>query len=359
MKGLILILSIFALVSCNNLQQERTIDKKQKTDILQENPTQGILIKYDSVSVIKKLKIIDRNGADIFQRPDYNSSKLLHFEYGKEIEIISEEDDFYGIRERVSRELISNGNKIERQAWEKVYIAKSMVGGFNEIHLQNADLNILSYKKIGAEYEYYSDTVRLSELIQIELVNKQMYISQKEKSYNFISKDSSNVRKEKGEIELICLDTVVKFIDKPNMETEESYFSYIGYIDTLDMFLIAGSYWEYSDFKMVNKVNGKISTFRGYPNLSIDLKYVISIAVDPYDQSTDFELFEINANPIKKSFELILKVGFANWMPTYDNGNIFFGQDNCLYVPVNHSESYWDKNGNINENYEYIKIKIL
>lgn len=353
------LLILFILFSCNNQESRNQFNSGKNTELSQVDSTQGLLINYDEVIVVDRLRITNRNGADIFQQPYGGALKIMHFDYGREVEIISDENGFYGIRERITRDLVSNEKDIERTAWEKVYIKTSQLGELSEIRLENEDLYIHSYSHIGHEEEFQKTEKQLNEIVKIELVDEGIYSDQKRNNVSHLSRDSLYVNISKGSIEILCSDTVVLFVDNPGMEEDEAIFEYVGEIASLGLVLVSGTYWENNNYKLVNVKNGITHTFSGYPYISSDLKYVVSFAIDPYDQSVDFELFKVHKSSETIFFKEKLIVGFTNWMPTFSENQIFFGGEYNIYVPVNHSEAYWDEYGAIKDAYQYLRISIL
>ena len=146
------------------------------------------------------------------------------------------------------------------------------------------------------------------------------------------------------------------FIDKSPLDEAKQEYSYLGQILFLNVYLIEGLYWENLDYKFISKLNGKeVQSFSGFPYISPDKKYIITVNADPYDTDADVELYKIiNGKP-----KNILRASFKNWMPAVDKVNMFWSNDGHLYVPILSPEEFWKPDGNLNDKYEYIRISIL
>lgn len=53
-----------------------------------------------------------------------------------------------------------------------------------------------------------------------------------------------------------------------------------------------------------------------------------------------------------------MSASFKNWMPAGEQGEIFWGDDEYLYVPILHSKVFWTDEGDFNNNYQYVRIEI-
>jgi hypothetical protein len=72
------------------------------------------------------------------------------------------------------------------------------------------------------------------------------------------------------------------FIDKSPLDEAKQEYSYLGQILFLNVYLIEGLYWENVDYKFISKLNGKeIQSFSGFPYISPDKKYIITIKCGP------------------------------------------------------------------------------
>jgi hypothetical protein len=202
----------------------------------------------------------------------------------------------------------------------------------------------------------FDDNLPINRYLKIELIDKATYLSQKSTIVNFFQPDTLTFIKKNNVLEIKCENKIRKYVDvnigdKVSTEIEEYY--YIGRIDSLNKYVIRGSYWENSDYKLVDKTTGEAQKFIGYPYVSPDKKYIISMYPNVHGSSYgDLEFYEIS----NKMSKLILTQRFSKWLPTYEEKMIFWSEDGYLYIPVNHSHSYLTLSGS--DNYQYIRIKI-
>lgn len=321
-----------------------------------ESENTGNKIDYDNTQVIKNIYVTDRNGIEVKQQADNNSKTLGTYAYGTKLDVIEETENWLGIRDRITREFYRNGDKIESTGWEKVYVLKKQTGSIDEITLVPSDLNVISSLTVNQKTEFFETGEELTKYFSFELIDKSLFDSQKSTSVNFLLADTTDNKKNNGVTELKCKDKVVKYIDKPDAEDAMQIFTYVGQIEFLNKYLIGGSYWESGDFKFIDKTSGEeTNTFVDYPYISPDKKNIVCINTNPYDITADLELYSISGDKTKH----IMSTSFKNWMPTVENGEMFWSTDGHLYLTVNHVNSYWKENGHLNDKKQYIRIKIL
>ncbi len=321
-----------------------------------ENENTGNKIDYDNTKVIKSIYVTDRNGIEVKQQANNNSKTLGVYEYGTKLDIIEETENWYGVRDRITREFYINGSKIESIGWEKVYVLKNKTGSINEITLVPSDLNIISYLTVNQKTEHFETGKDLTDFLTLELIDKSVFDNKKNSSVDFLLADTIVNKKKNGIIELKCQNKTVKYIDKPDAEEARQVFQYVGQIEFLNKYVIGGSYWESGDFKFIDKTNGEeTNSFVDYPYISPDKKNIICVYANPYETTTDLEFYSVSDNKIKQ----IMSASFKNWMPTVESGEMFWSSDGYLYLTVNHVNSFWKVDGNLNDKCQYIRIKIL
>lgn len=139
------------------------------------------------------------------------------------------------------------------------------------------------------------------------------------------------------------------------IESREEY-NYLGTIPKLYVYLVQGVYWEEYDYKWISMLDGSVVfSFSGYPHISGDLKYVISLYADPYDMETELIVCSLKNNIIQPEFG----AAFKNWMPSADDNKVFWGADGNLYVPYQQPSKFWNENGDFNEDYKYLKVELF
>ncbi len=217
-------------------------------------------------------------------------------------------------------------------------------------------LNVVTNVSInGKEMELGSDSL-LKKYLKIERISKSVFIAKQKTSVNHINTDSTVIKKKNGILNLRIKGGIKTFIDKSPFDETKQEFNYLGQISFLNVYLIGGLYWEDLDYKFINKLNGKeVQSFSGFPYISQDKKYIITIYTDPYDTDADLELYKIiNGKP-----KNIIRASFKNWMPAVDKVNMFWSSDGNLYVPILSPDEFWKPDGNLNDKYEYIRISVL
>lgn len=354
-KILFLLLPLFVL-SCRNNTESKSINNLVSDTLPINDKNVGIEIDYDKTKVLKSIYVVNRKGTDMKQLANENSQILGNYKFGAQLEVIEETEKWYGVRERITREFFKNGDKIESTGWEKVYVLKSATGSINKITLISSDLNIVSSLNANQKNENFETDNELNDFLKMELINKQIFDNKRSSSVNFLLADTTVIKKKNGTIELKCLNKVVKYIDKPSEEENEAEFNYIGQFEFLNKYLINSSYYESSDYRLIDKNNGEeIVTFGDYPNISADKKHIICIYTNPYETTADLELYSISNNQIK----FLMSTSFKNWMPTAEPREMFWSTDGYLYLTVNHVKSFWIPDGNLNDKRQYIRIGIL
>jgi len=349
---------LLTFFSCGNNGQpnETTVQGSVSDTLTTEDENSGNKIDYDKTKILKSIYVVDRKGTEIKQQADKKSKTLGTYEYGTKLDVIEETEEWFGVRDRITREFLRNGSKIESTGWEKVYVSKSQTGSINEITLVPSDLNIISSLTTNKKAENFETDKELNDFLKIELIDKRLFDSKRSSSINYLLADTTEIKKKKGIIELKCQAKVKKYIDKPDAEESMQVFNYVGQFEFLNKYLIGGSYYEGLDYKFVDKSSGEeTQTFGEYPNISADKKHIICIYTNPYETTADLELYSINNKQIKH----IMSASFKNWMPTVEPGEMFWSNDGYLYLTVNHVNSFWKQDGNLNDTCQYIRIKIL
>jgi hypothetical protein len=214
---------------------------------------------------------------------------------------------------------------------------------------------ITSLSVHGKEKELDNDTI-LKNYLHIEPVTKAEFLSNQKTAINFVVVDSPGIKKKKGRISLPIKSGTRVFIDKSHTEENRQEYSYLGEISFLNVYVIGCNYSESADYKFISKLNGaELQNFSAFPYISPNKQHIIAIYTDPYETDADLEFYQIvNGKP-----ENIIRASFKNWMPASEKVNMFWGSDGNLYVPVLAPEKFWKPNGQLNNQYEYIRISIL
>ncbi len=317
----------------------------------------GIAIDIDKTPVLKQVFVTNKEGAIARQLPSGASRKVKSYTFGEQLEIIENQADWYGVRDRIYREYDNDNDGIietDIVKWEKVYIKKDQTGSINKIALTAKDLNIISHLSISDDHKYFEEEKALNKYLKIELIDKAMFEKKRPLAINFLSKDNA-IKKRNGVLSIPTTKKVVKFTDNDVDNDGYQIFDYVGQIGFLDQYLISGSYYEIGDYTLIDKRTGETTqTFIEYPYISPNKKYIIAIYTNPYEQTADVELYKIN----EKDITPIVSTSFIRWMPAVNPEDIFWARDGYLYLAVNHSAAFWKADGSLNDNYQYIRIKV-
>ncbi len=213
-----LLLTIF---SCSNNGQtnEKTVQSSVSDTLTTER--EGNKIDYDKTKVLKSIYVVDRNGTEYKQQADKNSETLGTYEFGVKLDAIEETEEWYGVRDRITRIFLRNGNKVESTSWEKVYVLKSKTGSINEITLAPSDLNIVSSLTTNQKTENFETGKQLNGYLKIELIDKQLFEEMENSSVDYLLADTAETKKKNGIIELKCQNRIKKYIDKPDGEPDD------------------------------------------------------------------------------------------------------------------------------------------
>lgn len=238
-------------------------------------------------------------------------------------------------------------------------------------------------QKITSENSPNSDSVKLSleELIQLSqlVINEEEIpldsdngaldffilstITQQEfetgltKAAQPIIFDTTKVRKKNGVIQLICKNTTRKFVDYIPDATDyaESIqtFEYVGSISCLNAYVVLGIYWEWYEYKLIDKTTGEeIATFNELPHISPDKKNILCISSNPYEMTADLSYYSLVGTKIIP----IASMCFSNWMAAEYSEHMYWGHDGAFYVGINSIANFWDKTGDTNLPKQFIRF---
>jgi hypothetical protein len=215
------------------------------------------------------------------------------------------------------------------------------------------ELNVLNYLKIDGVLSKDSTVVRFFDLA---LISEEEFLEKKKKSINLISTDSVYIEKIKGVISLPLDHGICKIKDNVDDEVEMKEYDFSGFLETLNGYLINGTYWEHWDYFIIDKINGKETyRFSGVPYIDADKRLIITARENPYDLTGEFKLYNLSDT----LFEPKMEFEFKYWMPISDSkvNDFFWDKKGWFYLRVNHIENYWDDEGNINEENQCIKLR--
>lgn len=336
-----------------NLPSSQNISADETTEIATVDYSPGIIIA-DDAPVLMELYVINRAGAVGRQLPNDTAEKLKSYIFGDKLEVIDDDKGWYGIKAMVHREYEDEeGRHITADQEEKIYIKKSEVGSSDKVVLVANDLNILTYLNIDENHVDFENGKPLDNTLTFELIDKSLFEKKRALAVNFLS-DNKAIKKRNGVITIQLAKDSLKLVDI-NGDDDGEIYGYIGQIDALDQHLVEVLYYESLRYQMLDQVEGHLTQeFIDYPYISPNRKYIISAYANPYEDYTDLELYRVNGKEVNP----IMRAGFKNWMPIDEPKDIFWAKDGYLYLAVTHSAMFRNGIGNLNDNLQYIRIKV-
>ncbi|UKJ08594.1 hypothetical protein [Solitalea lacus] len=253
--------------------------------------------------------------------------------------------------------LVTDTVKITPSVYKKAEIDSNHLNNteFDLAKLTSQDLNMVSFLQEGEKLEHYKDGKPLKQYLELEVIDQSLFEAKKVSSVDFLLADTLALTKNDGVIELICKKNTVQYVDKPDAEEDRQVYNYVGQIEFLNKYVISGSYWEDSDYKLIDKTSGESETFGDYPFISADKKSIVCIKPNPYETTGDLELYSINNGKMK----FIMGASFTNWMPATEEDVAFWSTDGYFYFVAFHSKEFWHQDGKLNAQYQYLRLKVL
>lgn len=308
----------------------------------------------EQVKVFKILTVTEASGTHFRENPDFESPVLGVIERNEKVNVIEELEDWFGVSALVQRSVIENGSFDMKTKWEKVYVQKKSFASQLNLKLKNDDLNKISMLSKNLETKYFNEIQSLDSLLNIEFISKQDYDTIKGKKINYFVADTNRFEKYQGELVIICKKKKILFKDNPVLNESSQMFHYLGQLPDLNVYVVGCWYWEDFEYKLIDKKTGnELASLNEFPILSQDKGRLISIYGNIYDLTGDLSYYTFEDKKIISKFDL----KFSEWMPTFDLEKIFWGSDNCLYLAIINKNNYWKEDGNMNDDFQYVKIK--
>ena len=342
---------LFLFISCIITGCSRS-DSSDVTESITKKPVSkapakeaGTTAVFD-IPTIKTLFITTSGRSFIYEKPDTQSVILDTLEYGYKIDIIGESENWYQIKERVGRSFVKNGKQVFSSGWEIVNIQKENTGTLSKIKLTAPDL----YKT------YEGNSVK--DKVQMRIISKKEFDSTRSSTNKFLTTHNSAVSSKDSVITIAVGNGLNKvYVSSPNAEENLKVYKYIGHIDLLNAYLLTIDYYEGTEYMLYNAGTGKeLISFNDYPYISPDGKYIVSVYTNPYDQTTDFQLYTITNN---QKIRRELETSFSNWMVALEPQEVFWKNNSTLVMKVLHAKAFWNENGDLNKNYQYLEMELL
>ena len=335
MKYVVIFLALLS-ASCNLFQGQQQAGESVAVEEKQQQ-------EEAFVPVQKELYVINPTAMQ-YTEPDIHSNpEEAVNSFGNLFEIEAESEHFYKIK--------SN--------WDW-YLRKEDMGSYEDIQFTKEVLEDVHFigKREGDTFVDEKEGTTLSKYFTIDLISYEEYQKAKKNGYFPLVKDTLSVKKEEWILTLPCRDTLVEFKDsalRPEADREE--YEYLGEMQPIHQYLVAGTYEEAWDKFFIDKRTGHRTAIDSYPYLSPNGKYIITLGETEMGGPTAIALYKIlSKDPFK--MELVTVAGIRYWIAYEEDKNrpTFFGKDGCLYVAMDFSDNYqYDKP---DKPCKYIRIKI-
>jgi len=297
------------------------------------------------VPVEKELYVISHTALR-YTEPDLlsNPEEAVN-SFGNLFEIEAESEHFYKIK--------SN--------WDW-YLRKEDMGSYEDIRFTKEVLEAVNFigKWEGDTFVDEEKGTTLSKYFTIDQISYEEYQKAKKNGYFPLVKDTLAIKKKEGILTLPCSDTVVKLKDvEMTPQDDLEYYEYLGEMQPIHQYLIAGYYYEAGDKFLIDKRTGHKTEIESQPYLSPDGKYIITLGVTEMGGATAIALYKVlSKEPF--AIELVVSAWIFYWVAYEESKNrpTFFGEDGCLYVAIDALDSYEYNYKEEDKPCKYVRIKI-
>ena len=335
MKHIAIIFVTSLLASCNLFQKTQPAGESAIVEEKQEETF---------VPVQKELYVISHTALR-YTVPDIHSDpEEAMNSFGNLFEIEAESEHFYKIK--------SN--------WDW-YLRKEDMGSCEDIRFKEGleDVYLIGKKQEDGSIEEEKG-ITLSKYFTIDLISYEEYQKALGKGYFPLVKDTLSIKKQKGVLTLPCNDTVVKLKDvEMTPQDDLEYYEYLGEIQPIHQYLIAGYYYEAGDKFLIDKRTGHKTEIESHPYLSPNGKYIITLGVTEMGGATAIALYKVlSKDPF--AIELVVSAWIRYWVAYEASKNrpTFFGKEGCLYVAMDALDSYEYNYKEEDKPCKYVRIKI-
>ncbi|MEL1244244.1 hypothetical protein AAEO56_08235 [Flavobacterium sp. DGU11] len=220
-------------------------------------------------------------------------------------------------------------------------------------NVMKADLYLPGDENINFNEVYRNNDSILASKLKIEIINQQMFESSQKTAVNFWVEDTAGATKIDSVLTVKARDSILTFVDDTTDTETHKTFSYEGKLPVINQFIVLGTYYEDYGYMLIDMTTGRdTETYQAFPLISPDKKFIVSLYANIYaPESGDLSVDSIDNGAIVPLFI----VSFKNWMPQES----FYGSDGWLYVSVNHPKEYWSPDGEVNDEHQYIRIKVF
>lgn len=357
------LVTFFTTCFSNNKELPTTITDTTVADMQQAD---SLMAKPKVIQVDKTVKILgttylinlnsqdDDNRTSVMNQPNINADKLYEYYFGDKVSVIEYAGEWLGILDSTFYD--EHNNKLDTPIYQKVYIKKSATGTLDKLDLKKEELALL-------QNEYDDIAIRNApfDTVQFEIISKDVFERCRKNAKSFLLQDTTVIKKKSGILKLPCENKTVVLKDNDTDSDDLALFTYIGQIKELNSYVISGSFWESGAYLLYDKTTGEqTTTFNDQFIISPNLKYIVDIWGNPYENTTEVTLYRISAS---KEISLIASYSFSKWTTLCSNyecgDDYFFENDNSICIRVT-PMSLQGFGGNSKEHLaQYIRMKIM
>ena len=334
MKYFVFFVLILSLTSCSFFQGQTSVGEEKVQEM------QEIFVPVDKELYVISHTALQYTEPDLLSNPDKQVSS-----FGDLFEIEAESDHFYKIK--------SN--------WDW-YLRKEDMGSYEDIQFTKEVLEDVHFigKREGDTFVDEKEGTTLTKYFTIDLISYEEYQKAKKNGYFPLVKDTLAIKKKAGILSLPCRDTVVKLKDvEMTPQDDLEYYEYLGEMQPIHQYLIAGNYYEAWDKFFIDKKTGHKTEIESHPYLSPDGKYIVTLGVTEMGGATAIALYKVlSKEPF--AIELVVSAWIRYWVAYEASKNrpTFFGKDGCLYVAMDALDSYEYNYKEEDKLCKYVRIKI-
>ncbi len=334
MKYFVFFVLILSLTSCSFFQGQTSVGEEKVQEM------QEIFVPVDKELYVISHTALQYTEPDLLSNPDKQVSS-----FGDLFEIEAESDHFYKIK--------SN--------WDW-YLRKEDMGSYEDIQFTKEVLEDVHFigKREGDTFVDEKEGTTLTKYFTIDLISYEEYQKAKKNGYFPLVKDTLAIKKKEGILSLPCRDTVVKLKDvEMTPQDDLEYYEYLGEMQPIHQYLIAGNYYEAWDKFFIDKKTGHKTEIESHPYLSPDGKYIVTLGVTEMGGATAIALYKVlSKEPF--AIELVVSAWIRYWVAYEASKNrpTFFGKDGCLYVAMDALDSYEYNYKEEDKLCKYVRIKI-
>ncbi len=333
MKHFIIFFVTLLLAGCNLFQRQQPVAST-------EQKQQEVFVPVEKELYVISHTALRYTEPDLLSNPEEAVNS-----FGNLFEIEAESEHFYKIK--------SN--------WDW-YLRKEDMGSYEDIRFTKEVLEAVNFigKWEGDTFVDEEKGTTLSKYFTIDQISYEEYQKAKKNGYFPLVKDTLAIKKKEGILTLPCSDTVVKLKDvEMTPQDDLEYYEYLGEMQPIHQYLIAGYYYEAGDKFLIDKRTGHKTEIESQPYLSPDGKYIVTLGVTEMGGATAIALYKIlSKEPF--AIELVVSAWIFYWVAYEESKNrpTFFGQDGCLYVAIDAIDSYEYNYKEEDKPCKYVRIKI-